>query len=351
MTSMAITAQVKGIVWRAGGLSLIVSPRALLLGTGLLLMLLILALVALSIGRIDVSFAQVAAILTGASNDEAASRIIVGIRLPRVVTACGAGAALGLSGAIFQSVSRNVLGSPDVIGFLTGAATGAIGWIVLVGPSPLPVAAAAVTGGLLTAILVYLLALRDGAVASQSLVLVGIGVGSVLSALNGLLLARGQLDNAVMANLWLAGSLSARNWGHAAPVALGVLFLTPLAMLSARPLRMIELGDDMASQLGVRVGRCRLGAMAIAVVLAALATGAAGPIAFIALAAPQIARNLVRDGDMPVLTAALTGAVLLMLADVLTQALSFGATLPIGRVTGLIGGLYLAWLITRSREL
>lgn len=328
---------------------MLVSARALVLGTALLVILGILGLIALSMGRTEVPLAHVIAILTGAMGDDAAARIIRDIRLPRVITACGVGAALGVSGAIFQSVSRNVLGSPDVIGFLTGAATGAIGWIVLVGSSPLAVAAAAITGGVLTAILVYVLARRDGVVASHRLVLVGIGVGSVLSALNGLLLVRGQLDNAVMANLWLAGSLGARNWGHALPVALGVLLLTPLAILCARPLRLIEMGDDMARQLGVRVERSRLIAMGIAVVLAALATGAAGPIAFIALAAPQIARSLTRSSDVPILTAALVGAVLLMLADALTQALAFNATLPIGRVTGLIGGLYLAWLISRSK--
>lgn len=351
MTNSRILANGRRRIWRAARISVIVSPSALVVGAGLLVALLILALTALTMGRIDVPFARVMAILMTATGDDTARRIIVDIRLPRVVTACAVGAALGVSGAIFQSVSRNVLGSPDVIGFLTGAATGAIGWIVLVGPSPLAVAAAAISGGMLTAILVYLLARRDGAVASHRLVLVGIGVGSVLSALNGLLLVRGQLDNAVMANLWLAGSLNARNWSHALPVALGALLLTPLGMLCARPLRLIEMGDDMARQLGVRVERCRLLAMGIAVVLAALATGAAGPIAFIALAAPQIARSVTRSGDMPILTAALVGAVLLMLADVLTQSLSLSMTLPIGRVTGLIGGLYLAWLISRSKAL
>ncbi|MFT3967582.1 MAG: iron chelate uptake ABC transporter family permease subunit [Sphingobium sp.] len=348
---MTVIPHARRKVWRSGHLSLLFYPRAFMVQAALIAALAVLTLFALNMGRIEISFAQIAAILTGTSQDEALGRIIIHIRIPRIVTACGAGAALGISGAIFQSVSRNILGSPDVIGFLTGAATGAIGWIILVGQSPLPVAAAAVCGGLLTAGVVYLLALRDGGVASHRLVLVGIGVGSILSALNGLLLAYGKLDTAVMANLWLAGSLNARNWGHALPVALGVLVLTPVAMLLARSLHLMEMGDDIARQLGVRVERCRLAGIGIAVVLAALATGAAGPIAFIALAAPQIARHLTREGDMPTLTAALVGAVLLMLADTVTQSLPLSATLPIGRVTGLVGGAYLAWLITRSKAL
>jgi ferric enterobactin transport system permease protein len=338
-------------VWRSGRVSLILSPRAMLAGALLCLALIVLAWLSLVVGAIPVPSRDVLAALAGMPGDGSAGRIILDVRLPRVVTAVSVGAALGVSGAIFQSVSRNVLGSPDIMGFLTGAATGAIGWIVLFGISPFAIAAAAVAGGLLTAALVYLLALRNGALASHRLVLVGIGVGAVLGAVNGLLLAAGQLDNAVTANLWLAGSLAARTWGHALPVAIAVLLLTPLAALLARPLGLIEMGDDIARQLGIRVERCRLAAIGLAVVLAALATGAAGPIAFIALAAPRIARNLARTGDVPILLTALTGAVLLTAADGATRWLALEATLPIGRVTGLVGGLYLAWLVSRSRTL
>ncbi|MBN8934526.1 MAG: iron chelate uptake ABC transporter family permease subunit, partial [Rhizobium pusense] len=143
--------------------------------------------------------------------------------LPRVLVAVFAGASLGVSGAVFQSVSRNPLGSPDVIGFTTGAATGALAQIVIFGGGPLAVALSAVLGGLVTATLVYLLSFKQGVTGGYRLVLTGIGAGATLNALNGLMLVKGSLDNAIAANLWLAGSLDARNWDHALTVVAGAL--------------------------------------------------------------------------------------------------------------------------------
>ncbi|QLF94069.1 iron chelate uptake ABC transporter family permease subunit [Pseudomonas sp. ABC1] len=337
------------IVWRRGGLSLLLRPRPLLVGTLLLLVTLVCALLALSQGRSGLTLWQVLDALFGQGGG-VEQRLVLNIRLPRVLTAIFVGAALGASGAIFQSISRNPLGSPDIIGFTTGAASGAIMQIVLFGQGGLAVALAAIGGGLLTAVLVYLLSLRGGTVGGYRLVLVGIGVGSVLTALNGLLLVRGNLDNAVMANLWLAGSLNARSWLHVWPVLGGTLLLVPLAALSARRLSMIEMGDDLAHQLGIAVERTRLLMVAYAVLLAALATAAAGPIAFVALAAPQLAARLNGSRSLPLLGAALMGACLLVTADLIIQMLPLHMTLPIGRVTGMLGGLYLLWLLGRGRR-
>lgn len=172
----------------------------------------------------------------------------------------------------------------------------------------------------------------------------------MLGALNGLMLVLGDLDNAISANLWLAGSLSARNWGHALPVMLGTLLIIPLVAMLARRTSLMEMGDDLAQQLGVRVERTRVWMMILAVLLAGLAVGAAGPIAFVALAAPQLAARLTRARGMPVLSAAAMGSCLLVAADLLSQSLPMTATLPIGRMTGIIGGLYLIWLLTRSKQ-
>lgn len=335
-------------VWRWGGLSLVLHPRSLKVGGLLLLLTLLLMLLALTQGRTALSFGQLLHTLLGQGADPLHQQVVWQIRLPRVLTAAFVGAALGVSGAVFQSVSRNALGSPDIIGFTTGAATGAIAQIVVFGQGAVGVMLAAVSGGLLTALLVYLLAAHKGVVGSYRLVLVGIGIGAILSALNGLMLVKGDLDNAVMANLWLAGSLSARGWEHLLPVLLGCLVCIPLVLLQARHLSLIEMGDDLACQLGIRVERVRLLMMLYAVVLAALATGAAGPIAFVALAAPQLVTRLVRSGRLPVLGSALMGACLLVTADLLTQALPTDITLPIGRMTGVVGGLYLIWLLGRS---
>ncbi len=197
---------------------------------------------------------------------------------------------------------------------------------------------------------VYVLSVRDGTTGGYRLILVGIGVGAVLSAVNGLLLVMGDLDNAISANIWLAGSLDARTWENAVPVAVGVILALPILLNISRRATLMEMGDDAASQLGIRVERTRLGMMLIAVLLAGLATGAAGPIAFVALAAPQLAVRLTRATSMSVVTAAAMGAALLVLADVLVQSLPVFTAVPIGRATGIVGGLYLIWLLTRSKQ-
>src|SRR5699024_679929 len=155
------------------------------------------------------------------------SKIVLDVRLPLVATTVFAGAALGLSGAVFQSVSRNALGSPEIIGFTTGAATGAITQIVIFDAGPVTVSLGAVSGGLATAVVVYLLSVKNRVTGGYRLILVGIGVGAVLQAANNLLLLTGDLDSAVTANFWLAGSLDARGWEHALPVMTGVLVAIP----------------------------------------------------------------------------------------------------------------------------
>ncbi|HHA2734554.1 TPA: FecCD family ABC transporter permease [Stenotrophomonas maltophilia] len=339
-----------GPVLRIGSLSLLLHPRALLVPVSLLALVALLGLWTMTMGHIELSAPQVLKILLGQGEGGVGERIVLGIRLPRLMTAVFVGAALGTSGAIFQSVSRNALGSPDIIGFTTGAATGALLRIVLAGPGSLEVAMSAVAGGLGTALVVYLLSARGASVGGYRLILVGIGVGSVLTALNGLLLVKGDLDNAIAANLWLAGSLAARNWAHAGSVMAGVLLLLPVVLALARPLAVIEMGDEQARQLGVEVERVRLSALFCAVVLAALATGAAGPIAFVALAAPQLAARLAGANGPCIIGAAAMGSCLLVAADLLTQALPTRITLPIGRTTGIIGGLYLLWLLSRPQR-
>lgn len=340
-----------GLVWRRGNRSLILHPRRWLVGSLLLAATLAMAMLSLGMGRIELSGQQILDIFMGLERGSLGERVVMDIRLPRVLTAIFVGAALGASGAVFQSISRNALGSPDVIGFTTGAASGAIVQIVLFGQGTLAVALSAMGGGLLCALLVYLLALKDGVVGGYRLVLVGIGVGAILSAFNGLMLVKGNLDNAIMANLWLSGSLNARNWSHVLPVMIGTVLLVPSLMLSVRNLSLLEMGDELARQLGVAVERTRLLAMVQAVLLAALATGAAGPIAFVALAAPQLAARLGATAQLSIFCSAAMGACLLVAADLFIQSLPVHLALPIGRMTGVLGGLYLLWLLGRSKRM
>jgi len=330
--------------------SLAAEARPALVTAVLLLVALVAALVAMTIGRFPLAPLDVVAILLGQGPGGSAEQVVRHVRLPRLLTGFFVGAALGVSGALFQSVSRNVLGSPDIIGFTTGAAAGALAQIVLFGGVPTAVASSAVMGGLATAALVYALSVKSGVSGGYRLVLTGIGVGAVLTAFNGLMLVKGDLDDAIAANLWLAGSLNARTWQHVHPVMLGCLVIVPLAAFLARPLSIMEMGDDVARQLGIRVERTRLLAVFCGVLLASLATGSAGPVAFIALAAPQLVRRLTRSRGVPVVSAAIMGACLLVLADLIAQAMPFQIVIPIGRMTGLVGGLYLLWLLTRARQ-
>ncbi|SFC57093.1 iron complex transport system permease protein [Bosea sp. CRIB-10] len=335
---------------RLGKLSLRWRPRTAITCAGLIAIGFALAIVLLGTGTLAFSSAEVVAALLGRSENPMAERVVWGLRLPRVVTAACVGAALGMAGAIFQSISRNALGSPDMIGFTTGAATGAIVQIILFGAEPLAVSLAAALSCMATAALVFLLALKGRVIGGYRLVLMGIGVGATLTGVNTMLLVASDLDRSISAQIWLAGSLTARSWSHAVPAALGLALIIPVALLYARRLALLEMGDDAASQLGIPVERTRLAMVMTAVGLTALATAATGPIAFIALAGPQLARRLCRSPDVPLLSGAAMGAVLLLAADLVSQRFPSGLNLPIGLTTGLLGGAYLLWRLARDAK-
>jgi len=336
-------------VLRLGSLSFRWRPRTVLVCAALFVAGLLLAILLLDTGTLSFRPGEVFGSLTGTSEGTTAERVILRIRLPRLLTALLVGGALGMAGAIFQSISRNALGSPDVIGFTTGAATGAIVQIMLYDAGPLETSAAAVLSGVGTAILVFLLAMKGRMTGGYRLVLTGIGVGAILSGVNTVLLVMGDLDQAASAQLWLAGSLNTRTWSHVVPAAIGFLGILPIAIVHARRLDLLEMGDDAARQLGIHAERARLVMVLAAVGLTAIATAAAGPIAFIALAGPHLARRLTRSPDVPIVTGALMGMVLLLTADLISQRLPLNLSMPIGSTTGLLGGAYLLWLLTRSR--
>ncbi|MFV0408225.1 MAG: FecCD family ABC transporter permease [Paracoccus sp. (in: a-proteobacteria)] len=315
----------------------------------LLTAMLVLAVLLLATGTMALTASQVLAALGGGGN-ATAEQIVRRVRLPRLLTGAFVGASLGMAGAMFQSIARNPLGSPDVIGFTTGAATGAIVQIVLFSAGPLGTALAAMLTGIATAAGVFLLSRKDGSTGGQRLVLIGIGTGAILSGLNTMLVVMGNLDRAMSAQVWLAGSLNMRTWWHVLPAALGLMLVAPVAVWHARRLTLLEMGDDIARQLGVRAERTRLVAVLAAVGLTSVATAAAGPIAFIALAAPQLVRRLTGAPEIQLLPAALMGSVLLLSADLLSQRIAGNLVLPIGLTTGLLGGIYILWLLTRGNK-
>ncbi|WP_431965593.1 FecCD family ABC transporter permease [Actinacidiphila sp. bgisy160] len=335
-------------VLRYGTRSVRLRPRAALVGAGCAL--LALAVGVLAIGTGDYPLAPGDVLRTLAGNGAPADDFIVNeLRLPRVVTALLTGAALALAGAVFQSVVRNPLGSPDVLGFTQGATTGAL-VVVVTGGGSTALACGAVTGGAVTGVLVYALAWRRG-VHGRRLVLVGIGVSAILTGINGYLLTKGQLMDAARALLWMTGSLDGRGRRDCGPLLAAMAVLVPVVLLGCgRGLRIMEMGDDAAYALGVRVQRVRLVLLASAVLLASFAAAAAGPVAFVALTAPQLARRLTRTPGPNLLPSLCTGAVLMVAADWAAQSVFPGRQLPVGVVTGVLGGSYLVWLLATERK-
>lgn len=329
---------------RAGrSLSVRVEGRTLAVCLGLLVALLVVVTVSLTTGDYPISVPEVLRTLAGQGR-RADEFIVLGLRLPRVVTGLLVGFALGVAGAVFQLVTRNPLGSPDVIGFTSGAVTGALVVLLVLGGSGWQTSGGALVGGGVSAVLVYLLSTRGG-VQGYRLILVGIGVSAVLQAVNSYLLTRSRVEDALQAQVWITGSLNGRGWEQATPVGLGLAVLLPVLLVAGRSLTVLDLGDDAARALGVDVRRTRLVVLVIATVLTALAAVAAGPIAFVALAAPQVARRLTRAVGSGLVAAGLTGALLLLVSDLVAQRVFAPTQLPVGVVTGAVGGLYLAYLL------
>ncbi|WP_406292429.1 FecCD family ABC transporter permease [Streptomyces sp. NBC_00624] len=275
--------------------------------------------------------------------------IVNDLRLPRVLVGLLVGAALGVGGAVFQTISRNPLGSPDVLGFGQGATVGALTVIVLFEGGAAAVAGGAVVGGLVTGVVVYLLAWKRG-MHGYRLVLVGIGSAAMLTAAAQYLITKANLVDATRAVVWMTGSLDGRDWAQVWPLLVVCGLLIPLVLGHGRALRMMEMGDDAAYALGVRVERTRLVLMGCAVMLVAVATAAAGPITFVSLSAPQLARRLTRAPGPNLAPAALMGAALLLVADWIAMDAFGDRQLPVGVVTGVLGGCYLLWLLVSERR-
>lgn len=331
-----------------GRVQVFVEKRTALLALALCLAAAALAVYSVASGTINYSLAEVASALALRGEDKT-ELVIWSIRLPRAVAAIAVGMALGAAGSVFQSISRNALGSPDVIGFTTGAATGAVLQIVLYNKGATATALSAVTFGVITAVIVYLLSRNRGSTGGYRLVLIGIGVSAMLSALNTLLLAWGDLDLAVKARIWLSGSLNAREWNDVYPALVALAICLPMLIYYSRPLNILEMGDDQAKQLGVNTERLRLIVMILGVLLTSVAVAAAGPIAFIALAAPQIVSRITGAARVQVICSGLFGAVLLLDADMISRNLPTSYAVPVGLTTGVIGGFYLLWILTRQK--
>jgi iron complex transport system permease protein len=340
-----------------------VRSRTVVLSALFAALAIVIALVSLSLGTTKLPLADVVEVLLGGGR-RGTRLVVLDLRLPRVATGLLVGIAFAVSGALLQTLSRNPLASPDIVGVNSGASAGAVAVIVLAGTgggnisglaAKVGIPLAALIGGLVATLVVGALSIQRGIVDAGRVVLIGVGVAAAANSLVAWLLVVGDVNDAGRAAAWLAGSLNSREWSDAFPVLVAVVCLLPVAIMFNRDLSALVLGDDVASSLGVRVARIRLALLVIATVLAALATAGAGPIAFVALVAPQVAQRLTCTERPPLVTAATLGALFVVLADLLArnglQWAQIGPyELPVGVVTAACGAPYLLHLIGRQQK-
>ncbi|PCE15818.1 ABC transporter permease [Microbacterium sp. SZ1] len=310
-------------------------------------LLLALFTVALMVGNTFYPLDAVVRVILG-ETVPGASFTVGELRLPRAVLAILAGIAFGMAGVSFQTLLRNPLASPDIIGISNGAGAAAvIGIIVLSLDGPL-VSLMALGGALLTAGAIYLLSIRGG-FAGTRLILIGIGVSLMLQSVISYVLSRAASWDIQTAMQWLTGSLNSASWERVAPLAIAAIVIVPLLLAQGRALGAMQLGDDSASGLGVRVNTTRVLCILGAVALLAFATAATGPIAFVAFMAGPIAARITGPGANLLVPSAFVGAVLVLGSDLLGQ-FAFGERYPVGVITGVLGAPYLIYLLVRTNR-
>lgn len=270
------------------------------------------------------------------------------LRLPRAVLGVLAGAAFALGGVTFQTMLRNPLASPDIIGITHGASAAAVFGITVLSVSGAVISLVAVVAALATAMLIYLLSFKDGVVGTR-LILIGIGIAAMLQSVVSYLLVRAATWDLPAAMRWITGSLNGATWSEVVTLVVAVVAFGVLLLSQGRRLDLLQLGDDTASALGVRVERTRILVIIAAVGLIAFATAAAGPIAFVAFLSGPIAARLVGPTGSLLVPAALVGALLVLVADLVGQ-FALGSRYPVGVVTGVLGAPYLVYLLIRTNR-
>lgn len=320
--------------------------RRTIVGVVLLAFAVAVGVTAVSIGDYPLSPAQLWDVLVGGGS-RVERYVVLQSRLPRLTMGLLAGAALGVAGALLQSLLRNPLASPDLLGISGGSTLAAVYGLLVLGVTGPGLAGFAFAGGLLAAVL--LLSAARGEAAGFRLILAGIGVSFFTAAVVGFLLTRAQLQQAQTALLWMTGSLSSTPWWQVLVLGATWLIALPALAVLARRLPVAVLGSATATGLGVRPGAVRVLVVIVAVLLTAVTSAFTGPIAFVALCAPAIARPLVGHGSIALGESALVGAVLLVASDLVAQFALPGVSMPVGVVTGALGALFLLWLLATSK--
>lgn len=315
--------------------------------SGALVVALLVALLSLSMGDYQLSPARLWQTLWG-GGERIEDYVVFRVRLPRLAMAIVVGAALGIAGALLQGLLGNPLASPDLLGISGGSSVAAVFALLVIGTTGPMLAVAAFVGGIAVAALL-LLAGRAQLDGGYRLILAGVGISFLCIAVVDFLMVRAQVERAQMALLWLTGSLSSTPWWQVVTVASVLVIALPAIVAAARWLPLIQLGHATASGLGVRPTVVRVVAVGAAVVLTSVTCAFVGPISFIALCAPAIARPLLGNGAVGLGTSAIVGAALLGASDLVAQFGIPGMQLPVGVVTGAVGSLFLLWLLASSK--
>nr|WP_077973478.1 iron ABC transporter permease [Streptomyces tsukubensis] len=330
---------------RFGRGSFLLHRRSAVVAAALAVLLALTCVAYLSIGEGFVAPAEVVKVLLGKPSPD---ELVVGtLRLPRMTVGLLVGAAFGVAGGLIQTVARNPLASPDIIGVSQGAGALTVAAMTLGVTSSTVLPYLSVAGGLVAALLVYLFAWRGGLHATR-FVLIGIGFAIALRSVTTLFMTKGDYLVAQQAQVWMTGSLNGRGWPEVTTLGWVLLAMVPFVLWAARAQRSVSLDDDTATALGVRLNRVRFGLVLIGVILASVATGAAGPVDFVALLAPQLSRRITRGAQIPLLCSALMGSVIVVLGDLLARRLFSPTELPVGVLTAAVGAPYLIWLIIRG---
>ncbi|GHB53008.1 iron ABC transporter [Streptomyces xanthochromogenes] len=338
---------------RLGRVSFVWRPRVALVTLLLTAAAFLVFCVSIAVGDFPIGLPKVIASLVG-GGEQVDRFVIMDLRMPRALAGLVVGVALGVSGALTQSIARNPLASPDILGITGGAGAVAVFLVTVSGGAATAVtgsvglSGAALAGGLLTGLLVYFLAWRRG-VDGFRLVLIGISVSAVAQAITTWLLVTADIKDVARAQAWLVGSLDNRSWDEVGVALWGTLAVLAVVACVAFQFKPLHFGDDVAAGLGVRYSLVRAVLLLCAVLLAGFAVSAAGPVPFVAMVAPQVAMRLTRHPTPPVVASGAVGALLLIGSDLIART-ALPVTLPVGVVTAAVGGPFLIYLLVRANR-
>lgn len=319
-----------------------VNRRSALTCVGLGMLTLALGLATLAWGQLGVGPADLLDVVRG-NADTKVLFVLERLRGPRVLVAIGVGIALGLSGALFQTVTRNPLGSPDVIGLGSGAGAG-VALATLLWPGAVSAPIGAVCGAGIAIGLVYW-STGLGFTSPARVIVTGIGVAAMAAAVTQYVVAVMLRDSAHNLAAYLVGSLGTRNLGHVLVIAVALALLIPWVVALGHRLQPMDMGDELTDALGARASATRSWAIVLAVLLAAAAVAVSGPIAFVALTAPHIARRLTSAPGANLAVSAMVAASIMVGADFVVQHVPLFEDLPVGVITAGMGGVYLGYLL------